>query len=557
MSQHERSIKFAFDKSSGEILEADEIFKKSNDPFEIRRQYHSNKINLSCLECAQDLTVSGSKFNRLHFKHKPGHTYCILSDGNLSPKEVNIFNSILVAKESERHIELKTKIGTLLRDVVGVDSSTISIDNKFVIRGDEKRRPDVYCKFKDKELVFEIQLSNLSLSYILGRYEFYKKHKMYLIWILDNFDIHNQGTLERDIKYLTKYENFFKLDENSISFKLECEYKFPFLTDENRLLTKWLKKSVSLSELKFDSSAFQAYYYNFGYNKTKAEKKKKKRDEEIQEHERKRLEELRLIEAKEKAENIIYEIRKLRKKKYFSFNNVKNQIDELNHFELEVFNSKLALKSSKTPIIKWIKSAKSEDFQFLDFLITCKKIEKDINEKTQKEITTFQAVFENENLKENEKDILLKKLIEFDYELNSNDREKINNFLSAPEKIFLFEICNRLINRRLTPHVFEHSKVIFIIESAKRQKLIGYKYKKKKWVQLANAAIQYYKEYWEYIELAFKYYNTWELVEQEDTKGSFSRKLHYYYLEMPQQNFELDELVKELYPEIYTENRDK
>jgi len=35
---------------------------------------------------------------------------------------------------------------------------------------------------------------------------------MFLIWILDDFDIHNQGTLERDIKYLTEYENFFKLD---------------------------------------------------------------------------------------------------------------------------------------------------------------------------------------------------------------------------------------------------------------------------------------------------------------------------------------------------------
>lgn len=557
MSRYERSIKIAFDKISGEILEADEVFKKSNDPFEIRRQYHSKKLNLSCLECEQELIVSDSKFNRLHFKHKPGHTYCILSDGNLTPKEQDVFNRILIAKESERHIELKTKIGTLLKDINGVDSSTISIDNKFIVRGEEKRRPDVYCKFRDKELVFEIQLSDLSLGYILSRYEFYKKYKMYLIWILDDFDIHNQGTLERDIKYLTKYENFFKLDENSKSFKLECEYKFPFLTEENRLLTKWLKKSVSLSELKFDNSAFQAYYYNFGDNKTKTEKKQKVRDEKIQEIERKRLEELRLQEAKEKAEDIIYEIRELRKKKYYSFDNVKNQIDELSQLELEVFNSKLALKSRETPIIKWFKAAKSEDFQFLDFLITSKKIEKDINEKAQNDVTTFQTVIENENIKGYEKDILLKKLIEFDYKLNSNDREKMNDFLSDPEKVFLYETCNQLNNRSLTPQVFEHSEIIFIIESAKRQELIGYKYKKKKWVQLANIAIQYYKEYWEYIELAFKYYNTWILVEQEDTKGSFSRKLHNYYSEMPQQDFELDGLIHELYPEIYAEYEEK
>ncbi|WP_290697182.1 DUF6035 family protein [Lacinutrix sp.] len=551
MSLNERSIKSAFDKSSGEILEADKIFQKSNDPFKIRRRYHAKEIELSCLECQQDLAVSDSKYNRLYFKHKHGHSYCILSDGNLTPKEQDVFNRILIAKESERHIELKNKIGTLLKHVDGVDSSAISIDDKFIILGDEKRRPDVYCKYKDKELVFEIQLSDLSLAYILSRYEFYKKHEIYLIWILDDFDIHNQGTLERDIKYLTKYENFFKLDENSDSFKLKCEYKFPFLTNENQLLTKWLNKSVSISQLKFDSSAFQAYFYNFGDNRTNTEKEQKIRNEEIQKLEKLRLEELKLQEAKEKAENIILKIQELRKKKYFSFENVKNRIDELSHFELKILNSKIALKSRQTPIIKWFKSAKNEDIPFLDFLINCRKIDKDINEKTQKNTTVLQTLIENEKIKEYEKIILVKKLLEFDYELDSIDEAKLNRLLSNPDKIFLFETCNKLKNRSLVPLVFDHPEILQIIESAKRQELIVYKYKTKKWVQLANLAIQFYKEYWEYIELAFRYYDTWKLVEEEDSKKSFSRKLHNYYSEMPQQNFEIDELINELYPEIY------
>lgn len=551
MSRNERSIKSAFDKSSGEILEADKVFQNSNDPFEIRRLYHAKEIQLSCLECEQDLAVSDSKYNRLYFKHKPGHSYCILSDGNLTPKEQDVFNRILVAKESERHIELKTKIGRLLKDVDGVDTSSISIDNKFIVRGDKKRRPDVYCKYKDKELVFEIQLSDLSLGYILSRYEFYKKHKMYLIWILDDFDIHNQETLERDIKYLTKYENFFKLDENAKSFKLECEYKFPFLTNENRLLTKWLKKSVTLSQLKFDSSAFQAYFYNFGDNKTKTKKKQKIRDDEIQKLEKLRLEELKNQEAKKKAESIISKIQELRRKKYFSFENVKNRINELTHFELNILNSELALKSRQTPIIKWIKSAKNKDFPFLDFIISCKNIDKDINEETQNGTTALQTLIENEDIKEYERIVLIRRLLEFDYELDSDDIGKLKCLLSNPDKEFLFETCNKLKNRYLVPLVFAHPEVLYIIESAKRQELIGYNYKTKKWVQLANLAIQYYKEYWEYIELAFRHYNTWKLVEEEDTKSSFSRKLRNYYSEMPQQDFEIDELINELYPEIY------
>ena len=69
---------------------------------------------------------------------------------------------------------------------------TVIIDNKFIIKENGKRKPDVYCKFQDKELVFEIQLSDLSLNYILNRYEFYRRNGIYLIWILDKFDIHNQ-----------------------------------------------------------------------------------------------------------------------------------------------------------------------------------------------------------------------------------------------------------------------------------------------------------------------------------------------------------------------------
>lgn len=214
MGRYDRSIKIAFDKTSGEILDADEVFDIAKDAFEIRKKYHEKNLILSCCECEQDLMVSGSKYDRLHFKHKPGHSYCILADGKLSPHDHEKLTAILKAKESDRHKELKNKIGELLKNVSGVDVSTIQIDNKFIIKGNEKRKPDVYCKFQGKELVFEIQLSDLSLGYILSRYDFYKKYGMYLIWILDNFDIHNQGTLERDIKYLTKYETSSNLTRN-------------------------------------------------------------------------------------------------------------------------------------------------------------------------------------------------------------------------------------------------------------------------------------------------------------------------------------------------------
>ena len=162
MARIDRSIKIAFDKSTGEILHADELFDDKKEGFVLRKQFHEKKLMLTCCECGQDLNISGSKLDRLHFKHKPSHDFCSLTDGDLTPKEHQEFTRILIAKEGERHKELKNKIGLLLGKVNGIDSSTISIDNKFIIRNGEKRKPDVYCKYFDKELVFEIQISQLS-----------------------------------------------------------------------------------------------------------------------------------------------------------------------------------------------------------------------------------------------------------------------------------------------------------------------------------------------------------------------------------------------------------
>lgn len=551
MRRFERSIKLAFDKTSGEILEADEVFSETKESFNIRKQYHENNLNLSCCECEQELMVSGSKLDRLHFKHKPGHSFCILSDGQLTPKEQDVFIKILKNKESERHIELKTKIGNLLKDVDGVDLESIAIDNKFISRNGEKRRPDVFCNYKGQDIVFEIQLSELSLGYILSRYEFYKKNQMFLIWILDDFDIHNQGTLERDIKYLTEYENFFKLDESSDTLKLLCEYKYPFLTDDNRLLTKWLKKPVSLSELQFDTNVYQAFYYNFGSNKSKTEKKQKVREAELLKIERLKQEKLRLNRANDEVNKIINGIKHLRNNEHLSFDRIRMQIDELCPFKLKMLNEILRLKKRETPIIKWIEDAKREDYQFIEFLINCEKIEKDLNEMSSEDFTAFQAIVDNDQFNVYEKKLLLKKMLEYGYELKSNDLIKLKQLICDPEEIFLFEQSNTLVNRGLTPKIFEHSKLIFIVESAKRRELIGYKYPNNIWIQLANTAIQYYKEYWEYIESAFKHYKIWDKVEKGDTKGKFSKKLKNYYMTMPKQNSELDELINELYPEIY------
>lgn len=98
--------------------------------------------------------------------------------------------------------------------------------------------------------------------------------------------------------------------------------------------------------------------------------------------------------------------------------------------------------------------------------------------------------------------------------------------------------------------MFRFSKLIFIIESARQGELITFNYKGNKWVAFANNAIQYYSEYWEYIELAFKRFGLWDKLIQLDTKNTFQRKVEQFYSEMPIQKYDFDEVFNDLYPEL-------
>lgn len=556
MRQFERSIKKALDKLSGEILEADDIFKVQKDAFEIRTQFHTNEVELYCLECLQKLNVSTSKYDRLHFKHEPKANFCELKDGNLSPEDNDTFSDILFAKESQRHKDLKNKIGRSLSNVKGVDKTSISIDSHFIIKGNEKRKPDVYCKYLDKEIVFEIQLSNLSLRYILSRYNFYKKNGIYLIWILDNFDIHNQGQLERDIKYLVKHENFFHLDESLNDFKLICQYKQPFLTDRNQIHTKWIDKSVSLNQIKFDDVNFQIYYFDLLSNLGKVENEKNNKLEKIQEEKRIQIEEEKLSDAIFYSERIIDKIKDHKKRKVYYYNDVIELIDKLDDSQLIIFNNKLNIlnrdRTKKPALNQWISEVTKDDNSFINFIINCQKIKIDINQTEFDGKTVLQEIYENINI---HKDLPIEGILKRGYKITTKDDEYLLNLAKKDSEIFdkilLYSFYKKLKNINLIESVKKHFKLICIIESAKLKKIVGYNYKSTEWIAFANNAIHNYSEYWEYLELAFKKYELWDILIQKDEKRkTFQNKLQDLYKNIPNQKFDFEEVFRELYSEL-------
>lgn len=548
----ERTIKEAYDKISGFILKADVIFDDTKDAFVVRKQFHKNKIELYCVSCHQKLNVSTSKYDRLHFKHNPNANFCLLKDGKLSPDETEKIYAIYRSKESERHKYLKNQIGIKLSQLN--DISNVQIDDKFIFDKSGKRKPDVYCKYLDIEIVFEIQLSDLSLRYIINRHEFYQNKGIFLIWILDNFDIHGQKQTERDIKYLTEYQNFFKFDENAEQFRLICEYKFPYITDNNKLLTKWELKSIALSQLKFDTLNKQAYFYDFGRKKIEKERLQIKTQEELKEKAKRRQLEYKKRIAEVKSKSIIDDLRDYWKRKEVYFIRIQREIEDLEEDEISIFNkSKAFLSENGQPKIHhWFKIAKNEHFHFLDFVLDCNQIKIDCNELSIDGKTIIQSLFENHHIEY--KGRLLRKILKKGYIFQEIDIEYVNELSLKPKEIaatkILCELSRSIIDKSLIDDLFDHSTLICTIESAKRNEIVGSGFKANQWIAFANNAIHSYSQYWEYIEIAFKQYGIWDKLIELDKKGTFQNKLYEFYQKEPSQSFDCDELFVFLYPEL-------
>jgi competence CoiA-like predicted nuclease len=558
MKAYDRSIKIAIDKLSGDLLNADEIFKNRPEGFEYRKEFARDKLDPHCLECDQRLIIATSLYDRIHFRHEPNSGDCLLKNIQISPGEIQLICDALKAKESPRHKFLKNKIGSSLKSVDGIDSTSISIDSNFIVRGSEKRRPDVYCRYEEKEIVFEIQLSDLSLRYILSRYDFYKEHGIYLIWILDNFDIHGQSQMERDLKYLSDHQNFFKLDEANDQFRLICDYKLPYLTYELAVHSKWQSNSISLDQLTFDPSLYQVFFNDFGKAKLTVEQESNRRKEE----QRRAEIEAKQRDAEEKTlrrvNSIVSEIRRLKTNHVQVYTTVIALVDELTENEKVVLNSLLKLNelgsSGKTKLNQWISKATLDDYGFFDFLLKCEAIDLDVNLADSDGTTSFQETRRNQNAHRNS---ITRDLFRRGYKMTESDTAfmattvSFNNKLSR--EMLVFRFLDQLKNRNLVDGIIEHESLILTIESAKRGEIVGFNYRSDEWVALANNAIEHYPKHWEYIENAFKYFGIWDKITSADRKGTFRKKLNQFYQEMPDQAFDFDHILRDLFPEFQSD----
>lgn len=551
----ETTIKYALNKETGEIIDADEVFNNREIGFNYRTEYNREEFVPYCLECDKELTVSSSKYDRVYFKHFPNSEYCFLKDEKLTPKEKIFFLNTLKSKESERHIFLKNRIGKFLSEIADVQE--VHIDDKFIFNNKgEKRKPDVYCKYGDKELVFEIQLSDLSQRYLLSRYDFYKSQGIYLIWILDNFDVLGNSQTEKDIKYLSQHQNYFRFNDSIEEFKLNCKFKQTKLSPStNEFYDEWQEVNITLDKLSFDEEYCEVYFHNFLKEKTEILALQKKYEPII---EKKRQER----EAKKEQERIAYKIHhfleKIAEEKESIISNFTGLQLDLRYFEeneIIALNNRLDLNNNQR-VFRWFQEAKNYDYDFLVFILTSHQIEVDINQKDKEGNNLLYYIFKNEDIYE--KYEFLRLLFECGFEFSKNDEAIIeqhygsNEYLTTQRVVSICYLANRIRQKRLYYPLFEYRNqmALCIIESCIQNKIIGYKYQHGSWIMFANNAIQHYSDYWEYLESVFKEYGLFDRLIQLDKKGTFQKKLQQHYLKEIETNYLFEELFKELYPEL-------
>lgn len=565
---HERSIKYGLNKATDELLDADVLFSTANEAFALKKKFILDKQTIHCRECDHELFITTSKYDRLHFRHSPQSGECILKQDNLNAEEIESINKIIAAKESPRHKYLKNKIGSLALKTPDIDTESVHIDDKFIIVKDEKRRPDVFFSYKGYQIAFEIQLSALPLKYILDRQNFYTKNSIYLIWILDDFNVHGQTQTERDIKYLYSHQNFFKLDERSEDIlQLLCDFKKPFLNTENELRHKWIQKPVTLEQLTFDPNTREAYYFDLEKNTKSEEARQQKIAKEIKQRQKKEARKRELETAEAEVDDMLFFMRGLYKNDHLSFEKELSRLVHFNEHQIQLLNKKLSFKNKTDPdtgrpfIIEMITSQTHPNF--LQFVLSAHQIEKSVNALDAEGLSALQHVFQPEYYPYRE--IVVKSLFKAGYELTTSDKAFFEQQITTPtsqleaERQYLRIQCYQSLKGRsyYIDEVTDIDRVIYTLQSIHDKKIQGFNLKN--FVALTNNAIEYYPKYWVYIENALKVKGLWDMVISSDKKMSFQKKLakhnslniDYDFHNHWMINILFPELTKEVNPNIY------
>lgn len=553
----ERTINYAYDNERESILDIRGSISSQKEGFTIRSDYNSDTSRFTCMHCSQILVVAHSVNDNVYFRHLPNSAYCVLRDNSLSDDVLDGYRNAAFARESNRHKELKNEIGRLLQYEEDVDKGSIDIDTKFLTKGDQKRRPDVYCSYKDNKIAFEIQLSYLPQHYIMHRYQFYRDIGVYLIWIIDLKTPQELKTFERDVKYIWPHQNLFRLDESEKStLKMICHFKQPFIFEDIEVRERWSKSTVGLSKLQFNSRDYSCYYYK--YNEAL-----NRRAEEliiIQEQQREKEK-----EEGERAEQnaCAVKIRTLwgdiewHSKQNYNFYRLIQRVNNLDNFEIETLNQYVRLNSlrNETPsFLHYIKEYIPDNKDYVshvivDLLLSCSNIKFNINQKDRYGHGVIQYLYQNKHLRR-----YVNRLLPFifsrKYKVSQEDRLFLKNEVSN-SKLDCIALDFYMYSQNEFDILFVKNNLTYLlfIESATEMNRLNSNVKS--WVQYMMPIMSKYRSYWKYTKEVLNKTRLGKELRLMDKNKTIDKKIIEFDLENTSQDKNVIHSLRNLYPEIF------
>lgn len=264
-----------FNFNTGKIEQADSWLNQDAETIiKLRYALRANKKAYGCPSCKTGVELKrdtdGSFFFR-HAQREEGVKCALIDKLSYTERRIQLYNA---SKEAEEHEKLKQFIHDHLR----MDPKMIGHpEMEKIVKGKEAistwKRPDVRCNYNHQEMVFEIQNSNTWLSDIVARDSFYKKEKVAIVWVFNQFDplASDLKLTQSDIIYNNPEVNAFVLDQAAMDasqaasrLMLTCHYRVPSINFEKmKIEISWESSLVALEDLHIDAETFKPYVFPF------------------------------------------------------------------------------------------------------------------------------------------------------------------------------------------------------------------------------------------------------------------------------------------------------
>lgn len=268
-----------------ELIDADEFFSRSPEEIAniarmLAEAAESGREAYICACCRTPVKISKRDFGSrevLFFSHCHGVVCDWKHEHSLISKPVNVFVEGEPYDGKARYREIKRLIVESLTSAKSREMGISDVEADKKIHSHHKfmynRTACVYAKFKDKDLVIELQTKDVHMNTVVEKDMFYRLNDYNVIWVFGadeggGYDFINKH-VPKNIMYANK-RNVFILDNQAIEAckkSMELVLKCNYLDPDGRWHYCKEKQGtngilVKLNELSFDEDMCKAYYYD-------------------------------------------------------------------------------------------------------------------------------------------------------------------------------------------------------------------------------------------------------------------------------------------------------